>query len=147
MNPNSKLQQRQSTPVPVRVAASLVYFELRSRVSATSDPEGFERALNDAAYALAQIADIYYENPLGHVLRIPEEDLRSGLFEQGAKVFKSANGTVYQNLSMRRIDLMYAMEVLRKAGQALSRMRFPKSPAEGEQSGANPAEDTKRGED
>jgi hypothetical protein len=145
MNPKSKLQQQQATPVPVRVAASLVYFELHDRVSAGPDSAGLERALNDAALALAQVADIYHENQLGHVLRIPEEDLRSGLFEQGATVFKCANGAVYQKLSMRRIDLMYAMEVLRNAGQALNRMRSPNSPAEGEESGAKPAEDTKRG--
>ena len=116
------LRARQMAPVPLRVAASLVYFQLRHGAIAQSD-EALERALDDAALALAQITDIYYENPAGSILRIPDDELRGGRFEQGAKTFRSAAGQEFRFLSMRRIDLMYAMEVLATAGRTLAAAR------------------------
>lgn len=114
-----RIRERQGAPVPLRVAASLVYFQLQRDVAAQSD-EALDRALNDAALALAQIADIYYENHARSILRIPDEDLRSGLFEGGAKAFRSSSGHEFTALSMRRIDLMHAMEVLATAARAFS---------------------------
>lgn len=102
----------------MRVAASLMYFELRHNAGACSD-DALDRALNDAALALAQIADVYYENAAGHVLRIPDQDLRDGQFEQGAKIYRARGGQTFTTLSMRRIDLMYAMDVLHKASRAM----------------------------
>jgi hypothetical protein len=112
------IRERQAAPVPVSIAASLVYFELRH--SSCARDRDLERSLNDAALALAQIADIYYENESGHVLRIPDSDLQDGRFEGGAKLFRSSGGQTFQGLTMRRIDVMYAMEVLGKAHDALN---------------------------
>ena len=78
------LKEGQVVPVPLRVAASLVYFQISGKRAARDDHE-LDQALNDAAFALAQIADIYYENDKGHVLRIPDDDLYAGTFEDGAK--------------------------------------------------------------
>ena len=114
--------------MPLRIAASLVYFQLQRDVSAQNE-EALDRALNDAALALAQIADIYYENPAHRILRIPGEELRSGLFEGGAKTFRSSGGEEFRVLSMRRIDLMHAMEVLSAAGRALSAAQRGGQPA------------------
>ena len=116
------IRQRQVAPVPLRVAASLVYFQLQRDVAAQSD-EALDRVLNDAALALAQIADIYYENHAHSILRIPDDDLRSGLFEGGAKSFRSSGGREFKTLSMRRIDLMHAMEVLATASRAFAAAR------------------------
>ena len=80
----ARLHERQSTPVPMRVAASLVYFELQHNAARNDD--ALDRALNDAAFALAQIADVYHENEARHVLRIPDEALHNGQFEQGPKI-------------------------------------------------------------
>ena len=113
----ARLRERQSLPVPMRVAASLVYFELRHNVASSED--ALDRALNDAAFALAQIADVYHENEARHVLRIPDEALRDGHFEGGAKSYRTRAGETFTRLSMRRIDLMYAMEALRKASRAI----------------------------
>jgi len=112
------LKEGQAAPVPLRVAASLVYFQISGKRAAKDDHE-LDQALNDAAFALAQIADIYYENDKSHVLRIPDDDLYAGSFEGGAKTFKTASGQAYTALSMRRIDVMYAVEVLEKAHGAL----------------------------
>lgn len=123
-----RMQERQAGPVPLSVAASLIHFELQC--AATSNVAALDRALDDAALALAQISDIYYENELGHVMRIPDDDLRSGLFHDGAKVFRTSGGTVFNNLSMRRIDVMYAIEVLGKAHRALGAAVGEKEPKE-----------------
>ena len=123
-----RLRERQVAPVPLRIAASLVYFQLHRDVSAQNE-EALDRALNDAALALAQIADIYYENHAHHILRIPDEELRSGLFGGGAKMFRSSGGQEYRALSMRRIDLMQAMEVLSAAGQAFAAAQRGGQPA------------------
>lgn len=103
--------------MPMSVAASLVYFELRH--TAASNGDALDRALNDAALALAHIADVYHENELGHVLRIPDEALHNGHFEEGAKIYRTRDGQTFTALCMRRIDVMYAMEVLRKASHAI----------------------------
>ena len=113
----ARLRERQSMPVPMRVAASLVYFEVRH--SGVGNDDALDRALNDAALALAQIADVYHENEAGHVLRIPDEALRNGQFEEGAKIYRTHAGEKFATLSMRRIDLMYAIEVLHKASRAI----------------------------
>ena len=113
----ARLRERQSMPVPMRVAASLVYFELRH--SAASNEDALDRALNDAAFALAQIADVYHENDARHVLRIPDEALHNGQFEGGAKIYRTHAGETFTRLSMRRIDLMYAMQALRNASRAI----------------------------
>ena len=104
-------------PVPMRVAASLVYFELLH--NAASNDDALDRALNDAAFALAQIADVYHENEAQHLLRIPDEALRAGQFEGGGKIYRTRAGETFERISMRRIDLMYAMEALRKANRAI----------------------------
>ncbi len=95
----------------------MVYFEFRHHAANSDD--ALDRALNDAAFALAQIADVYYENEVGHVLRIPDEDLRDGHFGEGAKIFRTRAGRTFTMVSMRRIDLMYAMQVLHRASRAI----------------------------
>lgn len=101
----------------MRVAASLVYFQFRHNAAGNDD--ALDRALNDAAFALAQIADVYHENEARHVLRIPDEALHNGQFEEGAKIYRTRAGETFTRLSMRRIDLMYAMEALRNASRAI----------------------------
>lgn len=123
-----ELRQRQVAPVPLRIAASLVYFQLQRDLSARN-AEALDRALNDAALALAQIADIYYENDAHRILRIPDDELGSGLFDGGAKIFRSSGGQEFNGLSMRRIDLMHAIEVLAAASRAFAAAR------QGEQAG------------
>jgi hypothetical protein len=112
----ASLRRRQRAPVALRVAASLVYFELNQALAARNDDE-LDRALNDSALAVAQVADIYYENEEGRLAEIPYADLRSGLFEGGAKTFRSSSGKTFGALSVRRIDVMHAIQILGKASR------------------------------
>jgi hypothetical protein len=114
----ARLRDQQAAPVPLSIAASLVYFQFRPKASANNAAE-LDRSLNDACHALAQVADVYYENNDGHILRIPEAALRRGVFEKGGRAF-SVDGRVLEGLSMRRIDVMYAMELLERGRQELA---------------------------
>jgi hypothetical protein len=116
-----------------------VYFQLQRNVCVRSALE-LDRALNDAALALAQIADIYYENHAGQILRIPDEDLRSGLFGDGATTFKSSAGHEFNALSMLRIDVMHCMEVLAKPDEvfAIARRQHGNHDAVAQDASASP---------
>jgi hypothetical protein len=132
------LHDHQAAPVSLRVAASLVYFEIKTKGSLRGDGE-LDRALDDAALALAQISSIYYTDDAGHLMPIPETDLASGHFQSGAKSLKAADGTVYRSLSMRRIDVMRAVEVLKKASFALKAMETTIPPVTDPAGGADPS--------
>ena len=127
----ASLRRRLGAPVALRVAASLAYFELNQTLAARDDGE-LDRALNDSALALAQVADICYEDEQGRIVEIPYADLRSGLFGEGAETFRSSSGNTYGSLSVRRIDVMHALEILGKASRAPTRNpNGPKSRKDG----------------
>jgi hypothetical protein len=132
------LQDHQAAPVSLRVAASLVYFEIKTKGSLRGDGE-LDRALDDAALALAQISSMYYKDAGGHLMPIPEGDLASGRFEAGAKSLRAADGTVYRSLFMRRIDVMRAVEALKKASGALKAMETTIPPVTDPAGGAAPS--------
>jgi hypothetical protein len=113
----ARIRDKQDAPVPLAIAASLVYFEFRPMSSAHNATD-LDRSLNDSCYALAQIADVYYQNSEGHVLRIPSEILHRGAFQKGGRAFV-VDGRTFEGLSMRRIDVMYAMEALERGRQEL----------------------------
>ena len=118
MDVGRSVRERQVAQVPLGGAATQEYYNLHRILSAKNEA-ALNSALNDAALALAQIAGIYYENA-GRILRIPDDDLRSGLFSDGAKTFKSTAGHQFKSLSMRRVDVMHAMEVLEQGSQSVS---------------------------
>ena len=105
------MPQDQAKPVPLHVAASVVYRQLSG--SLQDDAHG--AILDSTALALSHVADIYYLNAQGRLLKIPDEELAVGMFENGAKAFRTRSGNVYQSLSMRRIDMAEAIVILRKA--------------------------------
>ena len=99
--------------VPLHVAASVVHRQLSGSVR---DPdERYTAVLDSTALVLSHIADIYYVNARGVVIKIPDEELALGLFESGAKRFRTRSGNIYQSLSMRRGDMADAIIILRKA--------------------------------
>ena len=128
-NSRSKIRNRQTAPVVLSVAASVVQFQING---CSPHEANLVRSLDDAAFALAQITGIYYENDKAHVLRIPDDDLRNGKFEGGATTFKTQDARVYARLSMRRIDVMYALETLQKANSTLSMAQRRQPAAEDE---------------
>jgi hypothetical protein len=117
----TRLDLQQLHPVPLRVAASIVFNQLSRAPSLPTQGERYARALNDAAMALAQVADVYYRDARGRILRLPDEDLGAGRFEKRARVFRTTDGRAYENLCMRRGEMVDAILALRKARDAFSR--------------------------
>ena len=113
---------KQVQPVPMPVACSLVYHHLNRDVGNGGPDRNYVSALNATALALCQVADVYHVEG-GKLLRIPGEDLVVGNFEDRGETYRAASGKVYRSLSMRRIDVMDAMSVLRKAHTAIDRAR------------------------
>lgn len=113
-----KSLRSQAEPVPLAVAASLVYHHLNRNIGSPAGGTSYQAALDSTALALSQVSDVYSVER-GRLLRIPSEDLAAGSFEGGADVYRSAGGKVYRELSMRRIDVMQAMSTLRSASVAI----------------------------
>jgi hypothetical protein len=111
----------QSKPVPMRVAASLVYHQLNHGVANLPDRD-FTAAMNSTALALSQVADVYYVRR-GKLLRLPSEELARGAFENSGETYRTPAGNVYRTVCMRRIDVMEAIVILRKARQTIERAR------------------------
>jgi hypothetical protein len=100
-----------SQPVPLHVAASLVYHQLNRKLDLGEVVNG---ALNSTAFALCQVSDVYSLED-GERVAIPRADLAAGAFEESAAIYRAASGRVYRSLSMRRGDLMEAITILRRA--------------------------------
>lgn len=113
-----ELLLRQSQPVPMPVACSLVYHQLNRDVGNIGIPPGYSAALNSTALALSQVADLYYVDR-GRLLRVPSDELAGGTFEDSGDTYRSSSGRVFRSLSMRRIDVMEAIAVLKKARAAI----------------------------
>jgi hypothetical protein len=108
----------EAKPVPLNVAASVVHRQLSGAVSEWRD-ESYSAVLDSTALALSHVADIYYVNAQGVTLKLPDEELTVGMFEAGAKQFRTRSGNVYRSLSMRRGDMADAIAILRKARGAI----------------------------
>lgn len=122
----ARLLASQAQPVRLRMAASVVHHALTRQARASMRGADYLEALNKAATALAQVADIYCRaGPLGRLLRIPEEELAGGRFEDGGNLFHAATGTVYKALMVRRVDVLAGLEVLRRAQKALETAAAP----------------------
>lgn len=108
------MAQDQAKPVPLHVAASVVHRQLSGALTEWRD-ESYGAVLDSTALALSHVADIYYMNAHGKMLKIPDEELAVGMFEAGAKRFRTRSGNVYESLSMRRGDMADAIAILTKA--------------------------------
>jgi hypothetical protein len=100
----------QAKPVPMRVVASLACHQLHGEL-----PLDTAQALNDTAFALGQVGDIYCPAPAGRFRRLPPEHLAGGRFEDGGASFRSSAGVQFHSLSMRRGEILDAIHALRKA--------------------------------
>ena len=107
----------QAKPVPLHVAASVVHQQLVTSSREWKD-EHYDAILDSTALALSNVSDIYCVRN-GRLMRIPEEELAVGMFEGGAKLFRTRSGNVYESLSMRRGDMAEAITVLRTARGAV----------------------------
>lgn len=117
----------QAKPVPLHVAASVVHQQLSGASLEVKDDAG-SAILESTALALSHVSDIYYVNQHGELKRIPDEELAVGMFENGAKLFRTRSGNVYESLSMRRGDLTEAIAILQKARGAQRAAGTPETP-------------------
>ena len=118
--PQTKLVADQAKPVPLHVAASVVHQQLSGSARDWKN-ETYSAILDSTALALSHISDIYYLDAQGKLRRIPDEELAVGMFEGGARVFRTRSGKAYESLSMRRGDMSDAITVLKNARGALHR--------------------------
>jgi hypothetical protein len=115
----AKLLSNQAKPVKLRVAAAVLYQQLTGRTSDTGAGHQYLRELADTALALSHVADVYHVDARGKLMRIPNEDLAAGAFEDGGNLFRARSGTLYHSLSLRRVEMMEAIAVLKKAHIAI----------------------------
>jgi hypothetical protein len=115
---HSRLVIDQAKPVPLHVAASVVHQQLSGDAREWKN-EAYAAILDSTALALSHVSDIYYLDRQDQLRRIPEEELAVGMFENGAKLFRTRSGNVYESLSMRRGDMVEAIAILRNARSAL----------------------------
>ena len=104
----------QATPVPLHVAALVVHQQLSGSARDWKD-QAYSAILDSTALALSHVAHVYYVDAQGKPRRIPDEELAAGLFEGGARVFRTRSGNAYESLSMRRSDMSNAVAVLKNA--------------------------------
>jgi hypothetical protein len=103
----------------MRVAAALVYHHITGKTRTIASGPDYETALADTAIALSQVADIYYVNAEGRLLRIPEDELANGKFERAGDIYRARSGQVYRDVMLRRVDVMDAVAILRKARETI----------------------------
>ncbi|HEY8249126.1 MAG TPA: hypothetical protein VIG70_00860 [Burkholderiales bacterium] len=101
-------------PVPLHVAASVVHQQLSGSSRDWRD-DTYDGILESTALALSHVGHIYYVNTHGQALRIPDEELAVGMFENGGKRFRTRSGNVYESLSMLRGDMADALVILKSA--------------------------------
>ena len=119
-----RLLASQAKPVKLRVAASVVHSQLSRTVRFNMRGPEYIAALSDSATALAQIIDIYHVANR-KLLRIEKEELEGGKFADGGNIFHGASGTVYRALSVRRGEVIHAIEALRSSQQVIQASAAP----------------------
>ena len=111
---NKQALADQAKPVPLHVAASVIHQQLSGDARGWQG-ENYDAVLDSTALALSHISDIYYVNAQDQLLRIADEELAVGVFEGGAKRFRTRSGNSYEALSMRRADIADTIVILRNA--------------------------------
>jgi hypothetical protein len=104
-------EQSGSQPVKLRIVASMLHHERSGRTrDSMRGPEYIER-LNEASAALGRVADIY-RFEAGALVRIPKEELDGAAYLDGGNVLRTAAGTLYHRLAMRRAEAVGAIAFL-----------------------------------
>lgn len=113
--------------MPLPLAAQALHARLRG-VDEHASPTNLDRA----ALALSHMTEIYYVDAERILRALPQEELLRGMFEGGARRFRTRGGNVYIGLFVRRRAVAVAAVTLRRAGWLLrkrARARPPNAPA------------------
>jgi len=113
--------------MPLPLAAQALHARLRG-VDEHASPTSLDRA----ALALSHMTEIYYVDGERVLRALPQAELLRGVFEGGARRFRTRGGNVYIGLFVRRRAVAVAAVTLRRAGRLLrkrARARPPNAPA------------------
>jgi len=113
--------------MPLPLAAQALHARLRG-VDEHASPTKLDRA----ALALSHMTEIYYVDGERVLRALPQAELLRGVFEGGARRFRTRGGNVYIGLFVRRRAVAVAAVTLRRAGRLLrkrARARPPNAPA------------------
>jgi hypothetical protein len=113
--------------MPLPLAAQALHARLRG-VDEHASPTNLDRA----ALALSHMTEIYYVDGERVLRALPQAELLRGVFEGGARRFRTRGGNVYIGLFVRRRAVAVAAVTLRRAGRLLrkrARARPPNAPA------------------
>lgn len=113
--------------MPLPLAAQALHARLRG-VDEHASPTNLDRA----ALALSHMTEIYYVDGERVLRALPQAELLRGVFEGGARRFRTRGGNVYVGLFVRRRAVAVAAVTLRRAGRLLrkrARARPPNAPA------------------
>jgi hypothetical protein len=113
--------------MPLPLAAQALYARLRG-IDEHASPTNLDRA----ALALSHMTEIYYVDGERVLRALPQAELLRGVFEGGARRFRTRDGNVYIGLFVRRRAVAVAAVTLRRAGRLLrkrARARPPNAPA------------------
>ena len=94
----------------MRVAASLVYYQLNRRLGGTE--KGGAADFESTALALSHLTDVYYADSSGKVGKVPRADLARAEFKDGGDSCRTPGGAWYKSLAVYRNDLMEAITIL-----------------------------------
>lgn len=113
--------------MPLPLAAQALHARLCGTDEHTSPAD-----LDRAALALSHMTDIYHVDEERILCALPQEELLRGVFERGARRFRTRAGNVYIGLFVRRRAVTVAAVTLLRAGRLLrkrARARRPNAPA------------------
>jgi len=91
----------------------LLHIQVAKKRPGASNAVNLGATLNDVARALSMVAPIYTRDSVsGLPVKIPESALIGATFTRGATVMVAADGTQYENLTVKRADVVSAGGIL-----------------------------------
>ncbi|MGQ0651304.1 MAG: hypothetical protein ACT4P4_03395 [Betaproteobacteria bacterium] len=107
------------------MAAIVVYQELAGHKRSEMRGPEYIKGLSESATALAQVVEVFYVSAAHGLVRIGQQELAGGRFEDGGNLFRRGSGAVYRSCMVRRGDVYQGVEALRKAGTVIGRAEAP----------------------
>jgi hypothetical protein len=106
-----KLAAARLRPVKLRLAAALLHHELGGDTRSSLRGPEYIRQLCAAAATLAGVLDLYWLDRT-RVVPIAKSQLAQAEFLDGGNVVRTAAGTLYRPLAVRRAEAIAAIEAL-----------------------------------
>jgi hypothetical protein len=105
----AKLQAARLKPVKLRVAAAILHHQLGGGHRASMLGAQYIEHLNAAAAMLSEVLDLYRLQPGNAMIALSKEELAGATFLDGGNVVRTAAGTLYYPLAVRRSEAIAAI--------------------------------------